>query len=68
MSLATSAGASSWGKWFAHLSAQLGDALLHVARDAFTRGLNIAAVVGAAIATVIALLAGLQLRSVRADT
>ena len=51
-----------------HLSTKLGDALLHVARDAFTRGLNIAAIVGAAIATVIALLAALQLRDVRADT
>jgi MFS transporter, DHA2 family, multidrug resistance protein len=51
-----------------HLSTQLGDALLHVARDAFTRGLNIAAVVGAAIATVIALLAALQLRDVRTET
>jgi MFS transporter, DHA2 family, multidrug resistance protein len=51
-----------------HLSTQLGDALLHVARDAFTRGLNIAAVVGAAIATVIALLAALRLRDVRAET
>jgi DHA2 family multidrug resistance protein-like MFS transporter len=51
-----------------HLSTQLGDALLHVARDAFTRGLNIAAVVGAATAIVIALLAALQLRDVRAET
>jgi MFS transporter, DHA2 family, multidrug resistance protein len=50
-----------------HLSTQLGDALLHAARDAFTRGLNAAALVGAAIAAVIALFAAVQLRRARAD-
>ena len=50
-----------------HVSTQLSDALLHAARDAFTRGLNVAAVVGAATTAVIALLAALQLRGARTD-
>jgi MFS transporter, DHA2 family, multidrug resistance protein len=50
-----------------HLSAHLRDALLEAARLAFTRGLNAAALVGAAIATVMALLAAFQLRGARSD-
>ena len=49
------------------LSAQLGGALRHAARLAFTHGLNVAALVGAAIAVVMAVLVAFQLRDARED-
>ena len=50
-----------------HLSAQLGRVLRQAARLAFTHGLNVAALVGAAIAVVMAVLVAFRLRDARSD-
>jgi len=50
------------------LTEQRADDLLHAAREAFTQGLEIAALVGAAIGATMALLAALKLRAARVET
>jgi DHA2 family multidrug resistance protein-like MFS transporter len=51
-----------------HVSAQHAENLLHAARVAFTQGLEIAALAGAAIGAAMALVAALKLRTARVET